>query len=343
MKRLTIKEIAQNLNLSIGTVSKALNDSYEISDKTKKLVLDYVASINYVPNILAKNLITGKSNIIAVIVPFISSSFFFEIYEAISQKFMRTSYKLILLQTFNDEQRETEALELCIRNNIDGIIISPVRNQSNLELMKGIQQKYCPIIIFDRVNHDLDTYKIGVHNCDVVHQSTQLLINKGKKNIVLLLCKNIGDNENRIAGYKTALEFYGMEINPQNIVEISYGSPLDDISEELIEKLSPLLKQKNPIDAILSTTDTLSLKILYTLHQLNVEIPEQVAVMGFSNTPFAESLNPPLTTINQPTEEISARVFELMMDAVNHPKAHQEQQYDKILLNCKVNFRKSSG
>jgi len=178
MKRITLKEIGKQLNLSPGTISKALNDSHEISSETKKMILAYTQKINYIPNFSAKSLKTGRSNTLAIIVPFISSSFFFDFYEEISLILSQTNYQLILLQTFNDEKKEKEALELCVQSNIDGIIISPVKNDSSLSLLMYIMEQICPIIIFDRINHQLDTFKIGIQNNKVIYQATEEMIKK---------------------------------------------------------------------------------------------------------------------------------------------------------------------
>lgn len=342
MKRITLKEIGKQLNLSPGTISKALNDSHEISSETKKMILDYTKKINYIPNFSAKSLKTGRSNTLAIVVPFISSSFFFDFYEEISLLLSQTNYQLILLQTFNDEKKEKEALELCVKSNIDGIIISPVKNDSSLSLLVYIMDHICPIIIFDRINHQLNTFKIGVQNNKVIHQATEEMIKNGRKNIILLLCKDIGDNPSRIKGYKDALFNHAVAFHEKNIIEISYASPKDNIDEELEQKVSALLSLPLPPNALLSTTDTLSLKVLYILNKLSVKIPEYMNLIGFSNTPFANSLNPPLTTITQPTRLMADKSVKLLLEMIKNRSKKNYFDYKTYFLDCTIEHRKSS-
>lgn len=343
MKRVTLKEIGKQLNLSPGTISKALNDSHEISAETKKMILAYTQKINYIPNFSAKSLKTGRSNTLVIIVPFISSSFFFDFYEEISHILSQTNYQLILLQTFNDEKKEKEALELCVQSNIDGIIISPVKNDSSLSLLMYIMDQICPIIIFDRINHQLNTFKIGIQNNKVIYQATEDMIKNGRKDIILLLCKDIGGNASRIKGYKDALFNYSIPYKEENIVEISYSSPKDDIDEELERKISDLLSNSPHPDALLSTTDTLSLKILHILNKLKIKIPENMNLIGFSNTPFANSLNPSLTTITQPTRLMADKSVELLLEMLKKRNKKNYFEFETYFLDCQIEHRKSTS
>lgn len=343
MKRVTLKEIGKQLNLSPGTISKALNDSHEISAETKKMILDYTERINYIPNFSAKSLKTGRSNTLAIIVPFISSSFFFDFYEDISLILAQTNYKLILLQTFNDEKREKEALELCIQSNVEGIIISPVKNDSSLSLLLYIMDQICPVIIFDRINHQLETFKIGIQNNKVIYQATEEMIKNSRNNIILLLCKDIGGNISRIKGFKDALFNHSIPFVEENIIEISYASPKDDIDEELEKKISKLLDGPSPPDALLSSTDTLSLKVLHILNKLKVKIPEDMNLIGFSNTPFANSLNPSLTTIAQPTRLMAEKSVELLLQMLKKRSKKNIFEFETYFLECSIEHRKSTS
>ena len=343
MKRVTLKEIGKQLNLSPGTISKALNDSHEISTETKKMILAYTQKINYIPNFSAKSLKTGRSNTLAIIVPFISSSFFFDFYEEISLILAQTNYKLILLQTFNDEKKEKEALELCIQSNIEGIIISPVKNDSSLPLLMYIMDQICPIIIFDRINHQLNTFKIGIQNNKVIYQATEEMIKNGRDHIVLLLCKDIGGNANRIKGYKDALFNASIPFNATNIVEISYASPKDDIDAELEKKISLLLASEQAPNALLSSTDTLSLKVLHILNKLKVKIPDDMNLIGFSNTPFANSLNPSLTTIAQPTRLMAEKSVELLLQMLKKKNRKNYFEFETYFLDCEIVHRHSTS
>ncbi|GAA0881823.1 transcriptional regulator DegA [Sphingobacterium siyangense subsp. cladoniae] len=343
MKRITLTDIAKSLNLSTSTISRALRGSHDISQTTKRMVLDYIEKINYIPNPSAQGLKTGHSNILAIILPFISSSFFFDFYEEISLSLMETKYRLILLQTFNDENKEKEILTFCIQNNIGGIIISPVKNDSSLSLLKYIMEQICPVIIFDRINHQLETFKIGIQNDKIIFQATEEMIKNKRENIILLLCKGIGENTNRIKGYKNALLKNKIPFNPDNILEISYSSPKDEIHEEVERKIGTLLKKVPTANAILSTTDTLSLKVLHSLDKLSIRVPKDMLVIGFSNTLFANSLYPPLTTVNQPTQLMAKKSIGLLLDMIEKKHRKKYAEFETIFFDCDIIHRESTS
>lgn len=340
-KKITLKQIAEHFQLSISTISKALNDSHEISADTKSLIRAYAKKVDYIPDQAARGLKTGKTNIIAVIVPFISSSFFIDFYEEISKKLLDMQYQVMLLQTFNDEETESEALMLCLKNKVEGIVMCPVKNNSNLKQLQHISENICPVIIFDRINHQLATYKIGIQNNREIYRATDLLIKNGRSRVALLCCKDIGGNTSRIKGYKDALYNNGLNFEESLVAHISYNTPKDDIEKILEQKIRDFMVLPDRPTALLATTDTLSIKILGVLNRLGIQVPEEVAVMGFSNTPFANSLHPPLTVIEQPSQKMAERALELLKDLLRHKNKRIQGIDETFFLECKLDFRES--
>ncbi|RKE57121.1 LacI family DNA-binding transcriptional regulator [Sphingobacterium detergens] len=332
MQHVTIKEIARALNLSFSTVSRSLNDNYQISAKTKTLVKDYAASVNYIPNLAAKALKSGVSNSIAVVVPFLSSPFFIDFFEEITMLFSETNYNVILFQTFNSPSKESEALDIAIQNRVAAIVISPVHDNSNCSKLGYIQKQICPVVIFDRTNHQLEASKIGVQHKREIFIAADKLLKQGCRNILLVCCKGIGDNDARILGIKKAFFCKEKLVYNWSVLEIEYSHP----NEDLKKQLGRLLEEQEggrQYDGIIATTDTLTTKVLPLLLTYEGIIAEGVQVIGFSNTVYVRILNPTWTIFTQPSRQMAIRCYETILELIRCKKLHINPEYNTDFLD----------
>ncbi|MVZ63437.1 LacI family DNA-binding transcriptional regulator [Sphingobacterium humi] len=339
MSNITLKELARKLGISVSTVSKALNDSFEISDETKQRVREMADAHQYRPNILAKSLKTGRSNTLAVLIPYLSNPFQSQVLEGAHQAAFERNYKLVFMQSRENEQLEQESLNVLQQQNVDGVIISPSAN-SDLKFLKQFHQQ-CPLVLVDRIDFELDTFKIGVSNEKGAFDATQHLIDTGRKDIFLLVGRNIGVNQKRIAGYKKALMANYIDVKESNIIQVEYGQS----REVLVKNLSLILKERIGKDAhnvgLLGTTDTLTVSSLGILSNLGIAVPEQVAVIGFANTEAAESLNPSLSTIVQPAYDMGYQAVEKLISLLQS-KNRFDMEFDTTILDSKMILRNST-
>ncbi|MFD1771133.1 LacI family DNA-binding transcriptional regulator [Sphingobacterium suaedae] len=342
MSVVNIKTIAKALNISPATVSRALNDSHEIKKETKDRVLAYAKEHNYRPNTFAKNLKTGKTNLIGVVIPFLSSPFFLDFIDELYKQILPLGYTLLPFQSQNSAKQEQDALEFLIQQNVAGIIISPAHEKSNTDLMTHIHQNICPIILFDRLHHGLKTYKIGIHNSMETYNATEELIKKGRRRISLLCGKDIGNTKDRIRGYKNALHNYGIPYLPEYVIYANYQDPSQDIDSELTQTLRNLWDNGNLPNAIVGGTDTLSIKILGVLAGMELNVPRDIAVIGFTNTNVADYLSPSLSTIRQPTGKMAGLALQLLIEMMENTKDRTEMEYQSFLLESTTTLRKST-
>lgn len=342
MGKVNIKSIAAALNLSPATVSRALNDSYEIKKETKQRVLAYAEEHNYRPNPSAKHLKTGKTNLIGVVIPFLSSPFFLEFIDELYKLAWPQHYTLLPFQTQNGEEMEKEALDFLIRQNVAGIIISPAFENSNTEFLRNIHHDHCPVILFDRIQHDLDTYKIGIHNSLETFKATEELIKKGRTKIAFLCGKDIGNTKDRIRGYKNALHNYSIPFREEYVIHADYQDPTENIDNELKEVFKKLQTMDNMPNAIVGGTDTLSVKVLGILAELDLSVPQDVAVIGFTNTNLANYLNPALSTIRQPTQEMARLALELLIKLIDKQQDRRDMVYGNFMFQATTIYRKST-
>lgn len=339
MSNITLKELARLLGLSISSVSKALNDSHEISVDTKKRVHKMALEYDYKPNILAKSLKTGRSNTLGIVIPFIGNSFQSQILEGAHQAAYANNYKLVFMQSRENAQLEEESLYALVQQNIDGIVISPSAN-SNLEVLNTIHQK-TPIVLVDRIDFDFDTHKIGVDSERGAYEATQHLIDQGRKKIFVLAGRNIGVTRQRISGYKKALLANCIDFDDRYVVQADYGQTTADLIANLkIELLKRLPTTGEPI-GLLGTTDTLTVSSLGILASLGYHVPQDIAVIGFANTEVADSLNPPLSTIVQPAIEIGYKGVEKLIELIK-TKDGSHINYKTIKMSPSIVLRQST-
>ena len=339
MSNIRLKELAEKLNLSISTVSKALNNSHEISEETKKRVKKLALQYNYRPNLLAKSLKTGRSNTIGLIVPYITNPFQSQVLEGAQKAAIESNFNLIFMQSRENALLEDESLKAMLQQNIDGILISPSAN-SNVRYLKEINSQV-PLVLMDRIDFDINTHKVGVNSEKGAFQATQHLINSGLKDILVVMGKNIGVSQRRLAGYKKALLANYLEYNPDNVIYVEYGQN----SKDLIKNLSIILDRKlaefnHPI-GLFGTTDTLTVHSLGILSNLGIKVPDQVSIIGFANTEYVDALNPSLSSVVQPAIEIGYLSVKKLIELI-HSNNRAEEKFETIVLDPEIIPRKST-
>ncbi|MGZ3754695.1 MAG: LacI family DNA-binding transcriptional regulator [Mucilaginibacter sp.] len=311
---LTIKDIARELGLSISTVSKALSDSYEISEKTKKLVNDYAKAHDYSPNPIAKSLKQGHSKSIGIVVSTIDNHFFSQVISGIESVAYSKGYNIIITQTHESYELEKRNVQHLTFRSIDGILISLTSETKDMEHLQSLQRKGLPIVFFDRVSTNIETHKVIADNFGGAYEGTTNLINSGYKKIAHVTSSpGLSITGERLAGYKKALEDNGIAFNENYIKYCLHGGR--DLAE-IEAALHDLLTMPDRPDALFTASDRITTTTLTLLHRQKTKIPEEIALMGFTNTHLAEILNPGLSAIVQPGFEIGKTSMELLISLI---------------------------
>lgn len=339
MARITIRDIAEALKVSPSTVSKALSDSHEISETTKQRVLKYARNHDYVPNRFARNLRKGKTNTIGVIASNISNTFISQVLQSIHTNFEKKGIYTLITQSHFDETTERKGIENLVQRGVDGILISPVHVNSNQNLLEKIQKSH-PVVLFDRIESSLQTYKVGVDNENGGFLATRHLLRNGRRNIVFVMAKGLGISYTRLEGYKNALKKYNVPFKKENVLEVNLGG-YKALDEEITNYFEGNLKSKKSIDAVVCASETISTRSLGLFAEMGIKIPSQIAVVGFANTSFAFSLNPPLTTIVQPAEKMGEIAAQKTLELLKNPTVSIDEK--RIELKNKLEIRKSCG
>jgi DNA-binding LacI/PurR family transcriptional regulator len=310
----TIKDIAKALALSTSTVSRALRDSYEISPETKKLVLEYAQKINYHPNPIALSLKERRSRSIGVVVCEIANSFFSQAINGIESIAYNNGYNVIIAQSMESFDREMLNLQYLTSRSVDGLIVSVSTETKDFSYLKELHERGMPIVFFDRIVDDIETHKVIVDNYKGAYDATAHLINNGYKGIAILSnAPGLSIAKERLAGYKAALTEKGVEINESLIKYCNHGGM---ILSEVEQAVKELLQLKQKPDAIFSSADKLTTGCLRILKAKGVLVPDEMGLIGFSNSELTELIDPPLSVIKQPAFEMGELSTKLLLQLI---------------------------
>lgn len=322
MNKNNLKTLSTRLGLSISTISKALRDSYEISEETKKKVLSEAKKIGYQPNPYAGFLRNHKSKTIGLIIPNITNSFFIQAIKGVEEIASQKKYHVLIYHTHESEQEEQRILQELTNGRVDGLLISLVINTNIKNYIKELHKYEIPIVFFDRIYTDINTPKITSNNQQATFNATKLLIQKGCKHIAfLMVSENSYIMQERKLGYMNACQKYG--IHTHEDLMLKCNTPPDtnvDIIKSFLEQ-NFITKP----DAIFATVEQLALDTYRACRELGIQIPQDIKVISFANLEMANLLNPALTTIRQPAYEVGKQSAQALFNCIQKKTISQEK------------------
>ncbi|TVZ27154.1 LacI family transcriptional regulator [Gillisia sp. Hel_I_86] len=310
----TLKKIAESLNISISTVSRALNDHQGISDQTKEKVKTLAKEMNYVPNLFAKGFRQHRSNIIGVVVSNVTHHYTTTIITGILEEAAARGYRVIISESNNDIERQAEMLNTMIQFGVDGILLSLSKLTRDIDNVLRTLNRI-PLILFDKVSSKIPCTQVVINDEEAAFDAVEHLINIGKKRIAIIKEFEFSYNsEKRYAGYLKALKEHNIPIDEKIIlncedIDLDEGKRMTNI----------LLSLKERPDAIFAITDTAAIGCIKVLKKFNVNIPEEIAVVGFSNNANSVIIEPQLTTIEQPGNRIGKTAVQYLIEEIDTP------------------------
>jgi LacI family transcriptional regulator len=335
---ITIKDIARALNLSNSTVSRALKDSYKISEATRKEVQEYATLHHYRPNLQAQSLKNQKSRCIGVVLCNIPNYFFAEVISGIESVAYHRDYLIIITQNHESYEREVRNLENLTWRSVDGLLVSLSTETTDTSHFKRLHDQGLPIVFFDRVAEDIPTHQVVADNAGGAYKATRHLIAEGFKRIAHITSSpNISITRERMEGYSLALQESGIAVQDQYIKYCLHGGMLQ---EEADRAMDELLSLPEPPDALLAASDRLTMHCFSFIKKRGLSIPGDIALAGFSNFTQAELFNPPLTTVQQSAFEMGKTAIELLIGLIESKKPVTD--FQKVVLPTTLFIRSSS-
>lgn len=342
MKKITIKDIAKAMGYSIGTISKALSNSHEISPVTKVEIQKFANEHGYQSNQYAKLLRKGRTNIIGMIVPSIGNPFFSQILEGIEKEMSETTYNLIIMQSADDPKLELKHLEMLSKKGADAVVIAATGNHLSLRYLQRLKDEGTPIVLIDRTNYAINTYKIGIDNFKVVYQGISQLVNRGKRKILFISNLSPGTSMERRRGYIQCLRDFDIAYNSDYLLSIATNSGRMEVLEQLKNKLIHLVNSSSPPEAIFTASDQLTYLTLEALHAIGIAVPDHLALIGFANFQYTNIFQPSLSSIVQPSHEIGSQAFAILSKILDSSDNEIVAAYQNIELQASILTRKSS-
>jgi LacI family transcriptional regulator len=334
-KQSTIQDIARSLNITASTVSRALSDHPKIKKTTKELVWEKARELNYQPNSIAASLRKGKANTIGMIVPRVNRHFFSNIITGVESVLNPEGYNLIICQSEESEQKEINNIDTLIASRVAGILISISLETNNFDHLRKVMSHNIPLVMFDRITDELDVCKVENDDVSGSYDVTRHLLEQGYRNMMWIGgSRRFNTYHNRFAGYRKALAEIGIDAETMPVYEgnISLETTYEFMREYLLQNPLP--------EVIFSASDYMAMGAMMAIQEKGLKIPDDVAISGYSNEPFAALINPKLTTVEQFSKEMGKATARLLLEEIL--AARDEMIPRKTILRPKLIVREST-
>ncbi|HPE77044.1 MAG TPA: substrate-binding domain-containing protein, partial [Draconibacterium sp.] len=340
MKKTSLNDIAQQLGVSKTLVSLVLNGKgreHRISEEVCNKVIALAFELNYKPNQIAKGLRTGKTNTIGLIIADIANPFFGKLGREIEKEAANLGYRVMFCSSDENPENSAKQIEMLQQGQVDGFIIAPPAGSENQIL--ALKRSKTPFVLIDRNFPDIETNYIIVDNVQASYQAVDHLIKKGYKKIACVtLNVHLNNMNQRVLGYKQALIENNIQVNDDLIKMMPFSHEKDDLVNA-VKELEPGNKEK--VDAVFFATSKLGVMGIETIHSMQLNIPEDIAVVSFDDPDAYKISQPPISAIAQPLKEIGQESIKILFDLMKNRK--EKPEVKKIVLQSIFIPRKSSG
>ena len=324
-RKLTLKLIAKELDVSISTVSKALRDSAEISEDTRQKIKAFAKLYNYKPNNIALSLKNRKTRTIGIIIPQIVHHFFTTVIRGVEQMAREHNYNVIITLSNNDFDKEVLNMELLANGSTDGFILSlskeTMQKDDFRHLTEAIDQGM-PVVMFDRIVDEIPCDKVLIDDREGAKLGVNHLIRTGCKKIAIITTDDyITVGKLRTKGYIEALESAGIKIDTDLILKLD---AIDDLNDKSMARIKHFLKGKD-IDGVFTINEIFAVTAAKYIMEAGKSIPNDVGIVSFSDGELSKHFVPSLTTVSQHGEQMGRKAAELLINKLERPEEEVEE------------------
>ena len=345
-KKITLKQIARELDVSISTVSKALHDSSEISQETREKIQAFAKFYNYRPNNIALSLKNRKTKTIGVIIPEIVHYFFSKVINGIELVANKRGYNVIIGLSNESFDKEVLNMEMLANGSIDGFIISIAKETLSVQdyyHFKETINQGMPIVLFDRVIDEIACDKVIIDDVNGAKIAVNKLVSSGCKSIAIVSTKDyISVGRLRTQGYIEALEENNIKSNPNLILKADDKFETDDYLNILEAEITQLLIKNKSIDGIFTVNKIYALTAIKAARKLGKLIPDDIQVIGFTDGVLSKHATPSLTTVRQHGQVMGEKAAELLIDKLENENEEAEEVYNTIVIETDLIEREST-
>lgn len=340
-RKLTLKLIAKELDVSISTVSKALRDSAEISEDTRKKIKAFAKLYNYKPNNIALSLKNRKTRTIGIIIPQIVHHFFTTVIRGVEQAARAHNYNVIICLSNNDFEKEVMNMELLANGSTDGFIVSIAHEtleKEDFHHLREVIDQGMPLVMFDRNVEGIHCDKVLIDDREGAKQGVSHLLKTGCKRIGIITTKDFFTvGKLRTKGYVEALESYNVKVDQELILKLDHIDRCDDTS---VARIKHFLKN-NDIDGVFTVNELFAAKAARILHDYGKKVPDDVSIVSFSDGELSQNFIPSLSTVSQPGEEMGRKAATLLINKLERPEVEIEE-YTTVFIDTSMIEREST-
>jgi len=338
MKKITLKDIAAYFGVSVSTVSKAINDSYEISNSLKVKIQKYAEENNYTPNRLALSLLNKSTKTIGIVLPNILNYFFTQVFYGIEKTANERGYNLISCISNESYEKEVKTLSILSSGTVDGLIISLAEEtqfKNDVNHIQKIIKSQIPLVLFDRVTDLVECDKVVVDDFEAGFKATKHFINIGCKTIAVVSpIDHSSVGKLRINGYKKAITENNIDYDDKLIVRLEKD---DDLS-----LLLTFLLDYKKIDGILVLDELTAVELMKIIKSKGYKIPEDISIIGFTNGKLSKYVTPALTTMSQHGSYIGENAARILIDKIESNLTQEEKTYTTKVVKTSLIIREST-
>ncbi|WP_321369706.1 LacI family DNA-binding transcriptional regulator [uncultured Draconibacterium sp.] len=330
----TIKDLARELNISASTVSRALKDHPDISKETKRAVQELAQKLNYQPNAVALSLKQRRSNTIGVIIPEIVHYFFSSVISGIEDVTYDAGFNVIICQSNERYEREVANAKTLLSSRVDGVLVSISKETTDYKHLYNFSNNEVPMVFYDRVVPDIIADQVIIDDFDAAYKATRHLIDSGRSRIAHLggpMALLIG--QRRKDGYIKALNEAGISVDEDLIIEA-------DSFEKARMAIMKLINQKKKFDGVFATNDLTAIGAMQTIQKKGYKIPDEIAIVGFSDGRFSGITDPTLTSVDQHGYEMGTLATQMLLKRIT--SEDDEYPAETKILNADLIVRGSS-
>jgi DNA-binding LacI/PurR family transcriptional regulator len=333
----TLKHIAKALGVSAMTVSRALNDRDNVDKKTKQRIREKAQSMGYTPNRVAKSLVSQKTHTLGVVIPEITHAFFPEVVRGIEEVTYKSNYQLFLTNANEQFNREKEAIETLRSQRVDGLLISSSLTHDDYSFYESIIKGGARVVFFDRCIEDIGASCVSVNDRESSRNITEHLITgHGYSQIAHLSGPpKVSIGKERLQGYKDALEAHHLALNEDWIVRAGFR---EDNGYEAMWNLLEDHADHLP-EAVVAVNDPVAIGAVDAIREFGLSVPEEIAVVGFTDDIRSSLLDPPLTTVHQPAYEMGEKAAKKLIQTIEE----DDTEIEKIEVPTSLQIRSSCG
>jgi len=335
-----MKDIAEDLGVSLMTVSKALRNHTDISQQTRERVHKRMRELNYQPNWIARSMVTGRTYLAGLVLPDLMHSFFAEVAIAVARKLDPLGYQVVISNTEEDAAIEQRHVEVLIARKVDGLIIASAQHSGasaqhrrQAALFKALDRSGIPYILIDRMIPGVAADYVGVKDDDLGALATEHLIAQGCRKIAHIRGPAVSTGRGRLQGYRRALTRAGMKIRPEYIVVGQHGDSGG------YHAMLRLLQTSPRPDGVFCYNDPVAAGAIKAVLEAGLKVPEEIAIIGAGNVHYSDLLRIPLSTVDQSSSTIGERAAELLSESINAKKRPRPRH---ILIPPRLVVRESS-